>query len=90
MAIQFQDQSSNLKMVSNVLHLTVGASAGSSVTKSDARITSTMRVINIFFGSPENVQSDVHWTTSAGSIVFTATFANNGTSIGFDLAEAFT
>ena len=90
MAIQFQDQSSNLKMVSNVLHLTVTAAAGSSVTKADSRITSTMRVINIFFGSPENIVSDVHWTTAAGSIIFEATFVNGGTSIGFDLAEAFT
>ena len=90
MAIQFTDQSSNLKMVSNVLHLTVTAEAGSSVTKSDSRITSTMRVINIFFGSPENIESDVTWTTSNGSITFTGTFTGYGTSIGFDLAEVFT
>lgn len=89
MAIQFTDQASNLKMVSNVLHLSCTAAAGSTATKSDSRITSTMRVVNCVFGTPANVTSDVTWTTGTGSVTFAGTFAGS-TTIDFDLVEAFT
>lgn len=89
MAIQFTDQSSNLKMVSNVLHLSCTATAGSSVTASDTRITASMRVINCVFGTPHNVASNITWITNAGSIEFAGTFIGS-TTIDFDLVEAFT
>ena len=69
------------------IHLSVTASAGSTATKSDERITSTMRVINCVFGTPSNVTADVSWTTSNGSITFTSTFVGTGTTINFDLVE---
>ena len=68
------------------IHLSVTASAGNAITKSDARITSTMRVINIAFGTPSNVTTDITWTTSTGSVTFNATFAGS-TTIDFDLVE---
>lgn len=68
------------------IHLSVTASAGSAITKSDTRITSTMRVINVVFGTPSNVTSNVTWTTSAGSVTFNATFTGS-TTIDFDLVE---
>lgn len=68
------------------IHLSVTASAGSAITKSDTRITSTMRVINVVFGTPGNVTSNITWTTSAGSVTFNATFTGS-TTIDFDLVE---
>lgn len=68
------------------IHLTVTASAGTTVTKTDSRITSTMKLINCVYGTPPNVASDVIWTTSEGSIIFTGTF-NGSTTITFDLIE---
>ena len=68
------------------ISLSVTASAGSTVTKSDARITATMRVINCVFGTPANVTSDLSWTTSAGSVTFTGTFTGS-TTITFELIE---
>ena len=68
------------------IHLTVSASQGTTVTKSDSRITATMRVINAVFGTPSNVTSNVSWLTTAGSVTFTGTFAGT-TTIDFDLIE---
>lgn len=68
------------------IHLTVAAQEGTTVTKSDSRITNTMRVINAVFSVPSNVASNVTWTTANGSVTFTGTFAGN-TNIDFDLVE---
>ena len=68
------------------IHLQVTANAGTTVSKNDSRITATMRVINVTFGTPSNVASDVTWTTAAGTISFTGTFAGT-TTIDFDLVE---
>lgn len=68
------------------IHLQISASAGNSASKSDSRITSTMRVINCVFGTPKNVTSNLTWTTSSGSISFSGTFTGN-TTIDFDLVE---
>lgn len=69
------------------IHLSVTASAGNSASKSDSRITATMRVIHCVFGTPANVASNVTWTTSAGSIAFSGTFTGS-TTIDFDLVES--
>ena len=68
------------------IHLSITASAGSTATKSDARITASMRAYNIEFGTPSNVASNYKWKTSSGSITFTATFTG-ATTINFDLIE---
>lgn len=68
------------------IHLTVAAQQGTTVTKNDSRITSTMRVVNAVFSVPSYVTSNVTWTTANGSITFTGTFAGN-TNIDFDLVE---
>lgn len=68
------------------IHLTVSVSQGTTVTKSDSRITATMRVINVVFGTPSNVASNISWLTTAGSVTFTGTFAGT-TTIDFDLIE---
>lgn len=68
------------------IHLTVAAQTGTTVTKSDSRITSTMRVINAVFSAPNNVASNVTWTTANGSVTFTGTFSGT-TNIDFDLVE---
>ena len=68
------------------IHLTVSAQAGTTVTKNDSRITSTMRVINAVYSVPGNVHSKVTWTTANGSVTFTGTFSGT-TNIDFDLVE---
>lgn len=68
------------------IHLTVSASQGTTVTKSDPRITATMQVINAVFDTPSNVTSNVSWLTTAGSVTFTGTFIG-ATTIDFDLIE---
>lgn len=68
------------------LHVSGTASAGSTYTISNANITATMRVINCVFGTPSNVTSDVTWTTAAGTVTFTGTFAGS-TTIDADLVE---
>lgn len=68
------------------IHLSVLAQRGTTVTKSDARITDTMRLINAVFSAPANVTSNVNWTISSGSITFTGTFTGSVT-IDFDLIE---
>lgn len=56
------------------------------VTITDARITEAMRVCNATFGTPSALLSDVEWTTSNGSVVFTQTLAtDSSTTIDFDL-----
>ena len=70
-------------------HASGNISAGSTKTFSSSVIASTMRVMNIIFGTPANVTSDISWTTSTGSVTFTATFAG-ATTIDFDLEETDT
>ena len=69
------------------IHLSVVAQAGTTVTKSDPRITSTMRAINIYCTEQLNVTSALYWTTANGSITFTSTFIGTGVTINFDLIE---
>ena len=69
------------------IHLTVAAQAGTTVTKNDSRITSTMRVINLSLSVPANVYDVyVNWTTANGSVTFSSTFTGS-TNIDFDLVE---
>ena len=68
------------------INCAVNASAGSTATLNDSRITATMRVLECQFGTPSNVGSIVSWTTSAGSITFTGAFLGS-TAINFLLAE---
>ena len=53
----------------------------SPATISNAAITSTMRVIDIQFGTPSAVKKDVAWTTSDGSLVLgdSTTFSSSTT-----------
>lgn len=69
------------------LHLTTTFVASSTTTTvTDSRITSSMRVVNSEFGTPTSLTSNVSWTTSDGSIVFTYTLADSAsTTIEFDL-----
>lgn len=69
------------------LHLsTTFAVSSTTTTVTDSRITSSMRVVNAEFGTPSSLTSDVSWTTSNGSIVFTYTLATDATTtISFDL-----
>lgn len=62
------------------LHISTTIST-SPATISNAAITSTMRVIDIQFGTPTAVKKDVAWTTSDGSIVLgdASTFSSTTT-----------
>ena len=72
-----------------VYHITGSISAGTTKTFSAAGITASMRVINLVFGTPASVASTVSWTTAAGSVTLTATFAQS-TTVDFDLMESDT
>lgn len=65
------------------LHLT-GTIGPSAMYITDARITSSMRVIECTFGTPANVTTDLGWTTASGQITFTGTVAA-GTTTTIDL-----
>ena len=55
-------------------------------TITDSRITANHRVVNAIFGAPANVTTDVTWTTSAGSCVFSGTLSSGTTTtIDFEL-----
>ena len=62
------------------LHISTTIST-SPATISDSRITSSMRVISIQFGTPSAVKKDVSWTTSDGSLVLgdASTFSSSTT-----------
>ena len=51
--------------------------------------TNTMRVINCVFTNPNNITSNVTWTTSANTVTFTGNFIGS-TVVDFDLIEADT
>ena len=70
-------------------HASGSISAGTTKTFSGSGITSTMQVTNIVFATPENVRSNVTWTTATDSVTFTGTFSGS-TTIDFDLEEADT
>lgn len=60
-------------------------------TVTDSRITASMRVIEAVLGTPSAVTTDLTWTTSAGSVVFSGTLASGGsTTLDFDLLEVLT
>ena len=69
------------------LHISTTIST-SPATISNAAITSTMRVIDIQFGTPSVVKKDVAWTTSDGSLVLgdASTFSSS-TTVDIILAE---
>lgn len=57
------------------INVSLTVSAGTTATKSDDRITATMRVINLQVSVPINAETDISWTTAAGSVTFTGKFA---------------
>ena len=69
------------------LHISTTIST-SPATISNAAITSTMRVIDIQFGTPSVVKKDVAWTTSSGSLVLgDSTTFSSSTTVDIILAE---
>lgn len=69
-----------------VLHVTATIST-LPTTISNASVLSSMRVINCELGSPQNVTSDIAWSTSDGSIALSGTMvASTTTTIDLDLA----
>ena len=69
------------------LHLS-GTVTAFPFTISNAAITATMRVAECAWGTPSAVQSDVTWTTSAGSIELSGTLASGGsTTVDLILVE---
>lgn len=60
------------------LHVS-GTVSASALTISNSNITADMRVIECTWGTPENVQSDITWTTAAGNITFAGTFGGSTT-----------
>ncbi len=70
-------------------HATGTISQGTTQTFYNSGITATMEVKTIVFSKPENVTSDVTWTTADESVTFTGTFAG-ATTIDFDLVETDT
>lgn len=69
------------------LHISTTIST-SPATISNAAITSTMRVIDIQFGTPSVVTKDVAWTTSNGSLVLgDSTTFSSSTTVDIILAE---
>lgn len=68
------------------LHISM-ASTSSLGTISNAKITTTMRVVNIVWGNPANVLSDVTWNTNtAGQLVLSGTLGG-ATSAEIDLID---
>lgn len=69
-----------------VLHVTATIST-LPTTISNASVLSSMRVINCELGSPQNVTSDIAWSTSDGSIALSGTMVTSTTTtIDLDLA----
>ena len=69
------------------LHISASIST-SPAAISDSRITSTMRIISIQFGTPSVVKKDVAWTTSDGSLVLgDSTTFSSSTTVDIILAE---
>lgn len=64
----------------NPIHYSVTISAFPH-TITDARLTSQMRVLNCVFGSPENLKSNVSWTTeTAGKLILNGTLESGETT----------
>lgn len=69
------------------IHLSVSAQEGTTVTKNDSRITSSMHVINLHLSIPNSLKgAKIDWTTANGSVTFTGNFVES-TIINFDLIE---
>jgi len=68
---------------------TINSGNKTAITFSNAKIKSSMRVINCVFGTPANVTGNVSWSTSNGSVTFSMSSGSftNGTTIDFDLIQ---
>ena len=53
--------------------VTVSATTGTILTKSDSRITADHVVASCVWASPSSITTDVTWTTAAGSLTMTGT-----------------
>ena len=75
----------------NPLHLS-GTISSFPYTINDGRLTSQMRVINCVFGSPENVLSDVTWSTeTTGKIILNGALkTNTTTTVDLDVQTCIT
>lgn len=49
-------------------------------TISNSSITATMRVVDLAFGTPSAIKSDISWTTADGSIVLSGTMSGSTTA----------
>ena len=69
-----------------IVHLT-GTLSNLPTTISDSKIKSDMVLVNVTFGTPGVLVSDLGWSTSNGSITFSGTLlTSQTTTIAFDLA----
>lgn len=66
--------------LNNILTISVGAFNSFPKTISNANITADHVVLNMTFGSPSVIFSDVGWTTSAGQLVLTGTIGGSTTA----------
>lgn len=66
--------------LNNTLTISVGAFSSFPKTISNANITADHVVLEMSFGNPNALTSDVGWTTSAGQIVLTGTISGSTTA----------
>ena len=66
--------------LNNILTISVGAFNSFPKTVSNANVTSDYVVLEMTFGTPTAIRSDVGWTTNNGSIVLTGTINGSTTA----------
>ena len=82
-----EDQVATLRYVkrNGLYHATI-SNVSSSGTRTVNGVTETMRIINCKLSAPENITSNIDWTTGNNEINFQATFIG-ATDIDLDLME---
>ena len=68
------------------IHFSVASFSALPKTVTDSRITADMRVFNAVFSKPSELKSDITWTTSEGSVVFSGSM-DCATELEFDLMK---
>ena len=75
-----KDSVARAALENKILTLSVASFSSFPKTISDAKITSDMVVLDVTWGNPSAIRSDVTWTTSNGQLVLNGTISGSTAS----------
>lgn len=70
----------DVKWATAALHVSVASFSSLPKTITNSAITAAMRVVNIVWGTPSAITSDVTWTTADGSLTLSGSMSGSTTA----------